>query len=147
MSDDIKNLANNIAQKTTSILKSEKANKFFRIGFFVVVILLFISIGLTIHTRIVKVDNPLRSVVNEQQEKIDDLTKIIDYLGQLNQEQQDSITSLEEVDSKRSIHIENIKNIIQNSVSSIQIIKDSNEKARQSFQLILKIVEELEKNQ
>jgi predicted PurR-regulated permease PerM len=144
MNENIKNLTNEIVKETKNILKSEKVNKFFRIGFFVVLILLFISIGLTVHTRINIINNPLQSVVSEQQEKINNLSKTISDLNQLNQEQQESIDDLEEIDSKRSIHISNIKNIIQNSVSSIQNIKDSNEKAKQSFQLILKIVEELE---
>ena len=133
-------------EKLFNLLKTEKANKFFRIGFFVILILFLFLSGLTIYTRIIpNVDNPLSPVTVEQQLKIDSLSQTIENLNQLNENQQKSIFELEKVDFQRTIHIQNIKDIINSSVSSIQNMKDANEKVRSSFQLILQIIEEVEK--
>jgi hypothetical protein len=145
INNDIKNIANDVATEAKKILNSEKVNRFFRIGFFVVLALLIASIGLTVYTRLVpSPDNPLRSVVAEQQARIDSLSGTIDDLTELNKQQLKSMGELEAVDIRREAGLGRIDRILGDVGNSIGSAKSGNERAALAFDAIERISFELE---
>jgi cell division protein FtsL len=146
INNDIKQLAGSIADETQKLLKSEKANRFFRIGFFITLTLLIISLGLTIYTRFIpRTDNPLKSVVAEQQSRIDSLTGTINELTELNRSQQESLGQLEGVDRLREAGIARIERIVGDAGTAIKSTQSGNLRAEVAFNAIARIVDELEK--
>jgi cell division protein FtsL len=146
VTNDAKQLAQSIANETQKILTSEKANRFFRIGFFITLALLIISLGLTIYTRFIpRTDNPLKSVVAEQQSRIDSLTGTINELTELNRSQQESLGQLEGVDRLREAGIARIERIVGDAGTAIKSTQSGNLRAEVAFNAIARIVDELEK--
>jgi hypothetical protein len=137
MDQDIKSLTDTIATSTLQIFKTEKANKFFRIGFFVLLILFSASIALTIYTRFTpKPDSKLLEQVETQQDLINNLTKI-------NEEQKINILNLEENSQLQEQSINNAERILASSVTEVNNAKTANEKAKIALQTLLQIAQEL----
>jgi cell division protein FtsB len=107
--------------------------KFFRIGFFICLILFLASAGFTLYTRFTPTSDKaveLQSEVDNLNEKIVSLNQTIDNLKQENKDQLEDVNRLSENNQKQSEIIGQVNDILSSTYLNLSNAKSANDQVR-----------------